>query len=64
LEAILWKDLDHANVLPFLGVNMNPAVCGPSFALISSWLPNGSIMSYMETNVDFDRIKAVSHPAI
>lgn len=46
-------------MLPFLGVNTNPAVCGPSFALISPFLSNGNIMSYMRRTQNFDPFKAV-----
>ncbi|KAF8989999.1 hypothetical protein BDZ89DRAFT_923820, partial [Hymenopellis radicata] len=35
-EALVWKQLQHPNVLPFLGVNED--LLAPSFCLISPWM--------------------------
>ncbi|KAJ7575172.1 kinase-like domain-containing protein [Mycena floridula] len=56
-EALLWKQLDHPNVLPFLGVTLE--LFAPSFCLVSPWMSNGNVMQYLEQNPGFSRINAV-----
>ncbi|KAJ7146960.1 kinase-like domain-containing protein, partial [Mycena epipterygia] len=56
-EALSWGQLNHPNILPFLGVNAQ--IDTPrSFCLISPWQDNGNVMSFLEKNPDFDRLKA------
>ncbi|KAJ7132597.1 kinase-like domain-containing protein, partial [Mycena epipterygia] len=55
-EALWWARLDHPNILPFLGVNEE--MFHPSFCLISPWMDNGNVMSFLEKNGGFDRSKA------
>ncbi|KAJ4477784.1 kinase-like domain-containing protein [Lentinula edodes] len=43
-EVLLWKQLKHPNILPFLGVNAD--LFSPSFCIISPWMSNGDVMSY------------------
>ncbi|KAJ7572902.1 kinase-like domain-containing protein [Mycena floridula] len=56
-EALLWKQLDHPNVLPLLGVTIE--LFAPSFCLVSPWMSNGNVMQYLEQNPEFSRINAV-----
>ncbi|KAK0485347.1 kinase-like domain-containing protein [Armillaria luteobubalina] len=56
-EALVWKQLKHPNVLPFLGVNED--LFAPSYCLISPWMVNGNIMSYLETHPDHDRLESL-----
>jgi serine/threonine protein kinase len=49
----VWKQLNHPNVLPFLGVNTK--LFSPSFCLISPWMENGNALSFLEKNPDHDR---------
>ncbi|THU93880.1 kinase-like protein [Dendrothele bispora CBS 962.96] len=48
-EAILWRQLDHPNVLPFLGLyfldTSKQRVC-----LISPWMENGNLTQYLKEN--------------
>ncbi|THU78891.1 kinase-like protein, partial [Dendrothele bispora CBS 962.96] len=48
-EAILWRQLDHPNVLPFLGLyfldTSKQRVC-----LISPWMENGNLTQYLKKN--------------
>ncbi|KAK7462963.1 hypothetical protein VKT23_007544 [Stygiomarasmius scandens] len=53
-EALEWQQLDHPNVLPFLGVDINSF--RPSFCLISPWMFNGDVMSFLKSHPDHDRI--------
>ncbi|KAF5371212.1 hypothetical protein D9758_004115 [Tetrapyrgos nigripes] len=53
-EAIVWKQLDHPNVLPFLGVNT--VLFSPSFCLVSPWMENGNVLNFIDNNPDHDRL--------
>ncbi|KAK0486542.1 hypothetical protein IW261DRAFT_1456002 [Armillaria novae-zelandiae] len=53
-EALVWRQLHHPNILPFLGVNGD--LFDPSFCLISPWMKNGNLMSYLEEHPDHDRL--------
>ncbi|KAF8169200.1 kinase-like domain-containing protein [Mycena galopus ATCC 62051] len=53
-EALLWKDLHHPNILPFLGIDRDSF---PSFlCMVSHWMDHGTVMNYLKTyghaNVD------------
>ncbi|KAH8800564.1 kinase-like domain-containing protein [Flagelloscypha sp. PMI_526] len=44
-EALIWKQLSHPNILPFLGVSI---FCFPhQMSLISPFTENGDVMSYL-----------------
>ncbi|KAK0190062.1 kinase-like domain-containing protein [Armillaria mellea] len=53
-EALVWRQLRHPNVLPFLGVNKE--LFTPRYCLVSPWMVNGNIMSYLEAHPDHDRL--------
>ncbi|KAK1216725.1 Rho guanine nucleotide exchange factor, partial [Marasmius sp. AFHP31] len=55
-EAIMWRQLKHRNVLPFLGsfyLKDNSQFC-----LISPWMENGNLLQYLKVTrrVDVDHI--------
>ncbi|KAK0487229.1 kinase-like domain-containing protein [Armillaria novae-zelandiae] len=52
-EALVWRQLCHPNVLPFLGVSKT--LFAPRHCLISPWMNNGNIMSYLQVHPDHDR---------
>ncbi len=56
-EALVWKQLHHKNILPFLGVNYE--YFKPRCCLISPWMKNGNIISYLQANKHHDRMKCV-----
>ncbi|KAJ7578207.1 kinase-like domain-containing protein [Mycena floridula] len=56
-EALVWKQLDHPNLLPFLGVTLE--LFAPSFCLVSPWISNGNLMEHLAQNPEFSRISAV-----
>ncbi|PBL04500.1 kinase-like protein [Armillaria gallica] len=60
-EALVWRNLKHPNVLPFLGVSTELFV--PSFCLISPWMENGNIMSFLATNPAHDRLGSIKEVA-
>ncbi|THU99670.1 kinase-like protein, partial [Dendrothele bispora CBS 962.96] len=59
-EAILWRQLDHPNVLPFLGLyfldTTKQRVC-----LISPWMNNGNLRQFLRDSADssIDRSRVV-----
>ncbi|KAJ7585003.1 kinase-like domain-containing protein [Mycena floridula] len=57
-EALVWKQLDHPNVLPFLGVNVE--LFAPSFCLVSPWMSNGNLRQFLHRNPNFDRRNAIT----
>ncbi|KAK0188261.1 kinase-like domain-containing protein [Armillaria mellea] len=56
-ETLVWRQLRHPNILPFLGVSEE--LFAPSYCLISLWMINGNIMSYLEAHPDQDRLKSL-----
>ncbi|KAF9022758.1 kinase-like protein, partial [Hymenopellis radicata] len=56
-EAMVWRQLRHRNVLPFLGVDND--LFAPSFCLISLWMENGIIVSFLKRNPAHDHLQAV-----
>ncbi|KAF9065427.1 hypothetical protein BDP27DRAFT_1332048 [Rhodocollybia butyracea] len=56
-EAILWKQLKHPNILPLLGVNVK--LFEPSFCLISPWMKNKDIITFLRHNPSHNRHKAL-----
>ncbi|KZT20866.1 kinase-like protein [Neolentinus lepideus HHB14362 ss-1] len=47
-HALLWQTLDHANVLPFLGVDA--VSFQPQLCFVSPWMFHGDVLKYMKTN--------------
>ncbi|KAK7060776.1 hypothetical protein VNI00_000508 [Paramarasmius palmivorus] len=56
-EAILWKQLKHPNILPFLGVNTT--LFAPGFCLVSPWMTNGDIVSFVKAFPNFDKLTLI-----
>jgi serine/threonine protein kinase len=56
-EVLLWKELDHPNILPFLGVDMT--LRHPSCCLVSPWMKNGSVLAFIKAHPDSDRLSLV-----
>ncbi|KAJ7141853.1 kinase-like domain-containing protein [Mycena crocata] len=52
-EALIWKSLEHPNILPFIGVDRESF--SPSTAMVSPWMVNGTILQYLKSH---ERIQA------
>ena len=52
-EAIMWKGLNHPNILPLLGATISPP------QLISALMPAGDLSKYIPKNPDANRIGLV-----
>ena len=49
----MWKHLTHRNIVPLLGVTINP------FQLVSDWMSGGHLPGYIRMNPDADRLGLV-----
>ena len=45
-ESLLWKNLEHENVLPFLGVTED--VFKDSICMVIPWMEHGSLRHYLD----------------
>ena len=55
-EVVGWKWVRHDNILPFVGVLLKP----PLFSIISEWMENGNIMSFIRIRPNYNRLRLVS----
>ena len=53
-EAVIWKRLTHPNIVPFIGVTINP------LQIVSEWMPNGTLAEFVQEKPDVNRISLVS----
>ncbi|KAE9387929.1 kinase-like protein [Gymnopus androsaceus JB14] len=60
-EALIWRQLKHPNILPLLGVNAE--LFSPSFCLISPWMENKDIITYLKNNPNRNRHTVLSEVA-
>ena len=52
-DAVVWKCLNHPNVVPFRGVTFEP------LQLISEWMPGGELQEYIKNNRNTSLISLV-----
>ena len=57
-EAVVWKRLEHQNIVPFLGITSSP------LQLISEWMPGGDLMEYIKRHPDADSLGLVGVPLL
>lgn len=55
-EVVVWRFLRHPNILPLVGVMMSKNL----FAMVSDWMANGDINSFVEAHPEVDRLRLVS----
>jgi len=55
--AAVWKNLAHPNVVPLLGVTIDP------IQLVSGWMPDTDLTGYITNNPDADRLSLVGVPS-
>jgi len=53
-EALIWKQLNHEHILPFIGVNTE--VFKSSMCLVLPWMENGNIRGYVQKIRDRDKL--------
>jgi abelson tyrosine-protein kinase 1 len=63
-EILLWKDLKHPGVLPFLGIHLD---CDGYYFIVTPWMKKGSVRRYLQdkgsTHLDLPRLVSTSHYA-
>ncbi|KAF8183729.1 kinase-like domain-containing protein, partial [Mycena galopus ATCC 62051] len=47
-EALLWKDLHHPHILPFLGIDRDSFPS--SLCMVSPWMEHGTVINYLKTH--------------
>ncbi|KAG7090079.1 hypothetical protein E1B28_011696 [Marasmius oreades] len=56
-EALIWTQLSHPNVLQLLGVNTT--LFKTDFCLVSPWMVNSDIITFLERRPDHDRLRSI-----
>ncbi|KAE9393484.1 hypothetical protein BT96DRAFT_978933 [Gymnopus androsaceus JB14] len=56
-EVLVWSQLNHPNVLPFLGVNTD--LFPQNYCLVSPWCSYGSIMNFLIAHPDADKMEII-----
>ncbi|KAG7098346.1 hypothetical protein E1B28_000305 [Marasmius oreades] len=56
-EALIWTQLSHPNVLQLLGVNTT--LFKTDFCLVSPWMVNNDIVTFLERKPDHDRLRSI-----
>lgn len=57
-EAVIWRQLRHPNILPFFGV-YHLGITDPHMCLVSPWMKNGNVTSFLQRNPTVDRLSLV-----
>ncbi|KAJ7619293.1 kinase-like domain-containing protein [Roridomyces roridus] len=47
-EALVWKDLNHPNILPFIGIDRE--TFPNSLCMVSPWMENGTVLKYLDVH--------------
>jgi len=55
-EVVVWKRLQHPNIVPFLGVPSKV----PPFEIVCEWMENDRITVYSKKHPEADRVGLVS----
>ncbi|KAE9385864.1 kinase-like protein [Gymnopus androsaceus JB14] len=56
-EALVWRQLKHRNILPLLGISAE--LFKPSFCIISPWMDNKDIITFLKRNPAHNRSQAL-----
>ena len=59
-EVITWKNLDHPNLLPFVGAKVEPMQGAWKYEIISEFMGNGPISMFVRQNQGVNQPKLVS----
>jgi serine/threonine protein kinase len=61
-EALLWRQLSHPHILPFLGIDTETFASRNALCLVSPWMQHGTLKQYVTSpsyNVDNDQSRLV-----
>lgn len=56
-EVVAWRHLHHPNILPFIGVILEPR----RLAMVSDWMDHGNINEYIKRHEGVNRAQLVSN---
>ena len=54
-EVLIWNQISHPSIVPFLGVSEVPA----PLSMVSEWMPNGNVREYVRKNPETSRLQLV-----
>ncbi|KAL4078224.1 kinase-like domain-containing protein, partial [Scleroderma yunnanense] len=58
-EAVLWRNVNHANCLPFYGIFKDLQLNNGDLYLVSPWMEQGDLSAYLSENPNVDRLPLV-----
>jgi hypothetical protein len=56
-EALVWRQIKHPNILPFIGLNSRLFPEAPLPALLSPWMPHGLLKDYV-ASLAYDAVRS------
>ena len=56
---VIWKNLSHPNILPFIGATLVTEQRCEKFEIVSEFMENGDIKTFIEQNADANRLELV-----
>jgi len=56
---VIWKYLSHQNILPFIGATLVVESRREKFEIVSEFMENGDIKTFIENNADANRLELV-----
>ncbi|KAJ7715140.1 kinase-like domain-containing protein [Mycena metata] len=61
-EALLWRDLNHPHILPFLGIDSS--TFSSTLCMVSPWMEHGTVMRYLKEHghADVDKLASLFIP--
>lgn len=59
-EVVIWKYLNHPNILPFIGAAMVTEQGSEKYEILSEFMENGEIWRFIEKNRSANRLELVS----
>ncbi|KAJ7067087.1 kinase-like domain-containing protein [Mycena amicta] len=60
-EALVWKELRHPNILPFIGIDRE--TFPSAYCLVSPWMRNGNVLAFLQQHGHGQVILFLSHIA-
>jgi len=58
-EVVIWKHLSHQNILPFIGATLVIESKREKFEIVSEFMENGDIKTFIKNNADVNRLELV-----
>jgi serine/threonine protein kinase len=49
-EALIWRQLEHPSILPFIGIDKENFEASQHMCLIAPWMNHGTLADYMKSS--------------